>query len=168
MACSSTALARRETPLSEPRYLQSVTLLRQRAARRQWDAEDCRQPVATLRSLQELSAVQVDGIAEDAWRAIVEANVPKGAWEVAAPAELREELRAAVRSHLIRLTQDWAERVGPWFSRSLGSGGGSGVRGWAAWMPNGRCAVSPEMVPSLRQWRPDGPTSVEAFRQSAT
>jgi hypothetical protein len=32
-------------------------------------------------------------------------------WEVALPTDEREELRAAVRSHLVRLTQHWADQA---------------------------------------------------------
>jgi hypothetical protein len=57
------------------------------------------------------SVVQVDLIAEDAQHAIVEASMPRGMWEIAVPADLCEELRAAVQRHLVRLTQDWADQV---------------------------------------------------------
>jgi hypothetical protein len=98
-------------PLGEPRYSQSMTLLRQRVARRPWRAAERRQAVATLRSLEGLSAAQVDWICEDAWRAVIEASLPKGVWEMAQPADDRERLRAAMHSHLVRLTQDWADQV---------------------------------------------------------
>jgi len=98
-------------PLKEPKYSQSVTWLQERVAKRKWSVEDRYQAVATLRSLQELSAAQIDWIAEDAWRAIIEASLPRGIWKAAPPAELQAELRAAVRSHVVRLTQDWADRV---------------------------------------------------------
>lgn len=98
-------------PLGKARYPESITWLRECVAKRRWNAEDRQQAVATLWSLQGLSSPQVDWIAEDAWRAIIEASLPRGMWEVALPIEQQAELRAAIRSHLVRLTQDWAERV---------------------------------------------------------
>ena len=98
-------------PLGEPRYSQATTLLRQRMARRSWRTAERRQAAATVRSLEELSAVQVDWICEDAWRAVIEASLPRGMWEMALPADDREKLRAAMHGHLVRLTQDWADQV---------------------------------------------------------
>jgi hypothetical protein len=100
-------------PLGEPRYSQATTLLRQRMARRSWRTAERRQAAATVRSLEELSAVQVDWICEDAWRAVIEASLPRGMWEMALPADDREKLRAAMHGHLVRLTQDWAARWRP-------------------------------------------------------
>ncbi len=98
-------------PLSEPRYPESINGFQRLMAGRPWRAEDRRQAVATLRSLQALSGAQIDWIAADAGRAVIEATLPKGLSEVTLPAGQVAELRAALRSHLIRLTQDWAERV---------------------------------------------------------
>ena len=67
--------------------------------------------MATLRSLQALSAAQIDWIAADAGRAVIEATLPKGMPEVVLSAGQAAELQAALRGHLVRLTQDWAERV---------------------------------------------------------
>ncbi len=64
-----------------------------------------------MRSLQGLSAAQVDWIGEDALDAVLAASLPRGAWDAVLPADEREGLRAAIRSHLVRLTQDWADQV---------------------------------------------------------
>jgi hypothetical protein len=98
-------------PLDEAKYAESITGFRRLVAGRKWTVRDRRQAVATLRSLQELSAVRIDWITKDAWRAVIEASLPKGMWKMEPPTELQAELRAAFRSHLVRLTQDWAEQV---------------------------------------------------------
>lgn len=67
--------------------------------------------MTTMRSLQALTAAQIDWIVEDAGRTVIEATLPKGLSEVVFPAGQAPELQAAFRSHLIRLTQDWAEQV---------------------------------------------------------
>jgi len=76
-----------------------------------WSAEDRQQAVTTLWSLQELSAAQIDWIAEDVGNAVIEATLPKRMREVAQTTEPEMELQAAIRHHLITLPQDWAERV---------------------------------------------------------
>jgi len=98
-------------PLREPKYSQPVTWLQERVVKRRWNVEDRQQALTILRSLQGLSGAQIDWIAEDAWRAIIEASLPRGILEVALLAKQQAKPRAAVRSHLVRLTQDWAERV---------------------------------------------------------
>jgi hypothetical protein len=61
--------------------------------------------------LQELPSAQIDWIVEDVGSAIVKATLPKGMWEAVQPTEQETELQMAMRRHLIRLTQDWAEQV---------------------------------------------------------
>ena len=98
-------------PLGKTNYPESVVGLRRLMAEWQWSADDRQQAVTTLRSLQELSSVQIDWIVEDVGSAIVEATLPKGMWEAVQPTEQETELQMAMRRHLIRLTQDWAEQV---------------------------------------------------------
>jgi len=71
------------------------------------------QPCAAFASeLQgSLCPAQIDWIAEDIGSAIVEATLPKGMWEAVQPTAQETELQMAMRRHLIRLTQDWAEQV---------------------------------------------------------
>ena len=55
--------------------------------------------MTTLRSLQELSSVQIDWIVEDVGSAIVEATLPKGMWEAVQPTVQETELQMAMRRH---------------------------------------------------------------------
>lgn len=107
-------------PLAEPKNVQAVTWLQEHLAGRPWSAEERRQAVTTMRSLQALSSDQIDWIAEDAGRAVIEATLPKGMAEAILPVVQAADFQAMLRSHLIRLTQDWAEQVATIIGQAAG------------------------------------------------
>ncbi len=114
------SLGRPQNPLRPPHHPESLARLQRLLAGRPWRAAERQQAVATMRSLQGLSAKQIGWIVEDAGRAVIEATLPKGLAEVILPAGQAAELQAALRSHLTRLTQDWAEQVATVIEQGVG------------------------------------------------
>ena len=105
------SFGRPQDPLRPPHHPESVARLQRLLAGRPWRTAERQQAIATIRSLQRLSAAQIGWITQDANRAVTKATLPKGTPR-ALPSAWRQMTRQpSLRRHLVRLTQDWAEQV---------------------------------------------------------
>ena len=114
------SLGRPQDPLQPPHTPESVARLQRLVAGRPWHAADRQQAVTTIRSLQALSAAQIAWIVQDADRAVGEATLPKGTPKMLLSAWRQMMRQPTFRSHLRRLTQDWAEQVATVFEQAIG------------------------------------------------
>ena len=105
------SFGRPQDPLRPPHYPESVARLQRLLAGPPWRTAERQQAIATIRSLQRLSAAQIGWITQDADRAVTEATLPKGTPRALQSAWRQMTRQTSLRRHPVRLTQDWAEQV---------------------------------------------------------
>ena len=105
------SFGRPQDPLRPPHYPESVARLQRLLAGPPWRTAERQQAIATIRSLQRLSAAQIGWITQDADRVVTEATLPKGTPRALQSAWRQMTRQTSLRRHLVRLTQDWAEQV---------------------------------------------------------
>jgi len=113
------SLGRPQDPLRPPHHPESLARLQRLLAGRPWRAAERQQAVATIRSLQGLSAKQIGWITQDADHAVTEATLPKGTPKALQLAWRQMTHQTSLRRHLVRLTQDWAEQVAAVIERGV-------------------------------------------------